>query len=77
MVTTKLRKVEIEAVLARERAESEVREKSEREVKIVVSDEVIARFERRERRETVPAPVGPVDEDEGGETDEGKKGLQG
>ncbi|MBX3209361.1 MAG: hypothetical protein KF764_30290 [Labilithrix sp.] len=47
-VTTKLRKVEIEALLRPEREKSGTRP--------AVSDEDIERFERRETRETLPAP---------------------
>jgi hypothetical protein len=52
-VTTKLRKVEIDQLVAKERAATE-RDKSG--MRAAISNEAIERYEVRERRETLPAP---------------------
>jgi hypothetical protein len=71
-VTTKLRKVEIEALVASEKSASKPPpQRLASGLRRAVTDEALERYELRERRETVPAPP-PEDENEDAEDEDAR-----
>ena len=57
LITTKLRRAEIDSILLLQE-----KRKNESGMRTAVTDEDIERFERREQRETIPAPPDRPDE---------------